>query len=98
MKGLLDTNVLLDLLLNRAPWAADMATIWTAHRNEQVEGLLSAFTLPTLFYIVRRQNDLATAQTAVRHCLSTLSVASVDQAALLAALVLQRGEQLFICP
>jgi predicted nucleic acid-binding protein len=88
MKVLLDTSVLLDLLLNRPPWAADMAAIWTAHRNGQVEGLLAAFSLPTIFYIVRRQTDQATAQTAVQHCLATLSVAPVDQSALLAALAM----------
>ena len=33
MKVLLDTSVLLDLLLNRSPWAADMATVWNAHRR-----------------------------------------------------------------
>jgi hypothetical protein len=32
MKVLLDTNVLLNLLLNRAPWVADVTTIWTALR------------------------------------------------------------------
>jgi predicted nucleic acid-binding protein len=86
MKVLLDTSVLLDLLLNRAPWAADMAAIWTAHRQGRVEGLVAAFALPTIFYVVRRQTDQATAQAAVQHCLSTLSVAPVDQPALLAAL------------
>lgn len=51
----LDTNVLLNLFLNRMPWAADMAVIWDAHRNRQIQGLFAAFTLPTVFYIIRKQ-------------------------------------------
>jgi predicted nucleic acid-binding protein len=82
---LLDTSVVLDLLLNRDPWAADVATIWTAHRQNRVDAWIAAFALPTVFYIVRRQTDLATARTAVQHCLATLSTAPVDQATLLAA-------------
>jgi hypothetical protein len=79
MKVLLDTSVLLDLLLNRSPWAADMATVWNAHRRGQIEAFLAAFTVPTVFYIVRRQTDLATARTAVADCLATLHIAPVDQ-------------------
>jgi predicted nucleic acid-binding protein len=86
MKVLLDTSAVLDLLLNRAPWAADVATIWTAHRHGRVEAFLAAFALPTIFYIVRRQTDQATALAAVQHCLATLSVAPTDQAALLSAM------------
>jgi predicted nucleic acid-binding protein len=85
MKVLLDTSVLLDLLLNRPPWAADMAAVWNAHRRGDIEAFLAAFAVPTVFYIVRRQTDLATARTAVADCLATLFIAPVDQAALLAA-------------
>jgi len=83
---LLDTNVLLDLFLNRMPWAADMAVIWDAHRQKQIQALFAAFTLPTIFYIVRKQAGLSTAQTTVNACLTTLDVAPIDQSTLLAAL------------
>jgi hypothetical protein len=41
--------------------------------------------VPTVFYIVRKQTDLATAKTAVADCLATLHVAAVDRTALLMA-------------
>src|SRR5476651_1023541 len=84
-KYLLDTNVLLDLFLNRLPWAADMAVIWDAHRQGQIKAFVAAFAVPTIFYIVRKQAGLTTAQTVVQSCLSTLDIASVDQTTLLAA-------------
>ena len=60
---LLDTSVLLDLFLNRAPWAADMALLWDDHRQGQLKALVAAFAVPTIFYIVRKQAGLATAHT-----------------------------------
>lgn len=82
---LLDTSVLLDLFLNRLPWAADMAVIWDAHHQGEIKALVAAFTVPTIFYIVRRQAGLTTAQTVVQDCLSTLDIAPIDQTTLLAA-------------
>jgi predicted nucleic acid-binding protein len=85
---LLDVNVVLDVLLNRPPWAADGARIWNAHRNGDIEAVLAAFTVPTIFFIVRRLTDLRTAHAAVQHCLATLSIAPVDESTLLAALAM----------
>ena len=84
-KYLLDTSVLLDLFLDRLPWAAEMAVVWDAHRQGQIKALVAAFAVPTIFYIVRRQAGLTTAQTVVQACLSTLDIAPIDQATLLAA-------------
>ncbi len=85
MKVLLDTSVLLDLLLKRLPWASNMVTVWNAHRRGDIDAFIAAFGLPTVFYIVRKQTDLATARTAIADCLATLHIAPVDQTALLAA-------------
>jgi len=41
--------------------------------------------VPTVFYILHRQTDLATARTAVADCLATLHIAPVDLTDLLAA-------------
>jgi predicted nucleic acid-binding protein len=82
---LLDINVILDLLLNRAPWAADAAVIWDAHRQGRIRTLIAAFSLPTIYYIVRRQAGLPAAQAALHACLSTLDIVPVDLATLLDA-------------
>ncbi len=84
-KYLLDTNVLLDLFLDRLPWAADMAAIWDAHCQGQIRAFVAAFALPTIFYVVRKQAGLPKALTVINGCLSTLDIAPVDRATLLAA-------------
>src|SRR5258708_3668898 len=89
---LLDVNVVLDLLLNRPPWAAEAAAIWNAHRNGDIEAVLAAFTFPTIFYIVQRQTNTQTAQSAIQHCLATLAVAPVDESTLLSALAMRGAD------
>jgi predicted nucleic acid-binding protein len=87
-KVLLDISVVLDLLLNRTPWAADAARIWDAHRQRQIDAILAAFSLPTIFYIARRQTDLPTAGQAVDACLATLTIQPVDRGTLAQARLL----------
>jgi predicted nucleic acid-binding protein len=82
---LLDTSVVLDLLLNRPPWAADAAVIWDAHRNQHIRAWVAAFTVPTIYYIARKQAGIPAARAAVHACVTTLDVVPTDQAALLAA-------------
>lgn len=76
---LLDINVILDLILNRSPWASDAAAIWAAHTQSRVDVFLAAFSLPTILYIVRRQAGLSPARAAVRDCLATLLIVPVDR-------------------
>ena len=82
---LLDTNVLLDLFLNRAPWADDAEVIWEAHRHFQLRASVAAFAIPTIYYIVEKQEGFAVARTAVGACLTTLDIVSTDRSTLVAA-------------
>ena len=68
-------QVLLDLLLKRVAWAADAAAIWEAHHRIQIWVYAAAFSLPTIFYMIRKQAGLSAAQTVSaslfghpRHC------------------------------
>lgn len=77
--ALLDINVVLDVLLSRQPWFAESAQVWDAHRDGRISAAIAAFTVPTIFYIMRRQNDLADAQEAVRICLTTFHFVPVQR-------------------
>jgi len=82
MRVLLDTNVVLDVLLNRAPWVVDAAATWDAHRAGRITAYLAAYTVPTVFYVIRQQNDLAAAHNAVRACLESLEILPVSRSTL----------------
>lgn len=62
MRVLLDTDVILDLLLDRAPFADAAAALWLAHEREQLNAYIAAITPINLFYIdcaqaARRRNS-----------------------------------------
>ena len=38
MRILLDTNVVLDVLLNREPWVAEASAIWQANDDGRLDG------------------------------------------------------------
>jgi predicted nucleic acid-binding protein len=82
MRPLLDINVVLDVLLVRQPWFPDAERVWDAHRNGHITAAIAAFTVPTIFYVVRRQTDLARAHDAVRICLATFAVIPVQRSTL----------------
>ncbi|MBN1991638.1 MAG: PIN domain-containing protein [Anaerolineae bacterium] len=76
---LLDTNILLDVLLDRQPWAIEAATIWQANEEGRIVGHLVASTLTDIFYIAHRLANLETARKAVHLCLETFEICPVDR-------------------
>jgi len=65
MRVLLDTNILLDVLLDRAPFAADSSAVWTACDDGHMVGFITASSLTDIYYIARRAADAATARVAI---------------------------------
>ena len=55
MRVFLDTNVVLDLLLGREPFADDAARIWTLSEEGKVVGLVSAVSFTTIYYMTRQR-------------------------------------------
>ena len=82
VKVLLDINVVLDIFLARDPWLADSAAVVQAGLDRKAEASLSAASLPTIFYVVRRNASLAKAHAVIKECLDTFSIILVDRAAL----------------
>lgn len=54
---LIDANILLDVLLNRAEFVHDSALVWKLCETEQAKGYVSALTFANLVYIMRKQMD-----------------------------------------
>ena len=74
---ILDINVVLDVFLERSPWVAESAAALAANQRGEIVGHLSAASLPTIFYIVRRNADLAKANQVVTECLASFEIISV---------------------
>lgn len=88
MRVLFDTNIILDLFLDRPPFSDEAAQLWQANTDGRLEGFISAITPVNLFYIARRLKDRSVAFQAVAELLAVMSVCPVDQAILQTALTL----------
>lgn len=88
MRALIDVNVLMDVLLERAPFAEAAAKLWEAVERGEVEGLLPAHGVTTIHYLVAREKGGPTARRLVSDLLQVFGVAPVDKAVLDRALAL----------
>src|SRR5437870_3734154 len=88
MRVLFDLNVVFDFLLVRVPWHAEAAALWDANRDGRITVHVAAFSIPTIFYVMRKQKDLARARQAVDDCLAALTIVPVDRPRLESARVL----------
>ncbi len=84
----LDTNIVLDVLLARAPFLDDSQAIWQACDDGQFSGHLLASAFTDVYYIVRRATRREDALRAVELCLAAFTICPVDRATLQAALLL----------
>lgn len=85
---LFDTNVLLDVLLDRQPDVEASAAAWAAVETGIAEGMLAAHALTTFHYLVRKERGNARAGRIVSAILRVFRVAAVDGAVVQEALQL----------
>jgi predicted nucleic acid-binding protein len=75
---LLDTNVLLDVILRRAPWADDAARVLDMVARRVARGFVASHAITTVHYIVEREVDRETAALAVADLLEALEVVALE--------------------
>ncbi len=85
MRVLLDTNVILDLLLERDPWRVEAEAIAQAGADGWLQAHASASSITDIFYISRRLVGAERARRVVRACLDTLQIVGVTRELLDAA-------------
>jgi predicted nucleic acid-binding protein len=85
MRVLFDSDVVLDLVLDREPFAEDAAALFEMHEQGRIGDHVSGITLVNVFYVARKLKGMDAARLAVKELLTTLSVCPVDQNILKAA-------------
>lgn len=86
MRVLVDTNVILDLFLEREPFVNDAEALFKAIETQQLGGFVTATTLTDIFYIVRKQRNREIAKQAIFRILTAMQVCTVDRSILEAAI------------
>lgn len=80
MKLLVDTNVFLDVILERKDVMRESAAVLDAIEDGRAKGYVSSHALTTIHYIVGRANGRAAAATAISDVLELCEVVAVDKA------------------
>lgn len=86
---LFDTNVVLDVLLDRQPYVEASAAAWAAVETGVSEGMLAAHAVTTIHYLVRKEMGSGKAMRVISAILRVFAVAAVDGAVVQEALQLR---------
>lgn len=92
MRVLFDTNVILDVLLARAPHVAPATALLDRVATKTLDGLLGATTLTTIHYLATKAVGARAAQGHIRTLLALFEVAPVTRAVLTDALELDLAD------
>ena len=87
-RALFDTNVLLDVLLERQPHVVASAAALDRAAQGEVDGYVAAHAVTTLAYLLQRQLGAQQARVLLSELLTRLSVAAVTETAVKLALSL----------
>jgi predicted nucleic acid-binding protein len=79
MRVLIDTNVVLDFLLERQPFVESAAKLFQQIDNGQIEGFITATTITNIYYILRKAAGSTIAIDAVSQILTDLNICMVDR-------------------
>lgn len=80
MRVLIDTNIILDFLLQREPFFQDAELLFQAIDSDQVVGYATATTLTDIFYIARRHaSSIEQARQAVSETLIAMEICPVNR-------------------
>lgn len=73
-----DTNVLLDHLLEREPFADDATELWSMAERREVTGCISAVSFNFVYYIVRHHAGERAARRAIKGLRDVFDIVEVD--------------------
>ncbi|MCL2186968.1 MAG: PIN domain-containing protein [Treponema sp.] len=77
MTVLLDTNVVLDILLNRQPWYTEAALIFSLSKHKLIKSYISVSSVTDVFYLTQKENGKPFAKNSVKRLLKVINPASV---------------------
>ena len=79
MKVLIDTNIVLDIALNRKPFVEHSSLLWRLAEQKVITACLSNTSITDIFYICRKHAGKETARSFIADILDTFSLADIDK-------------------
>jgi predicted nucleic acid-binding protein len=88
VKILIDTNIVLDLLLEREPFIETATLLFKQIEQGNLEGYIAATTITNIFYIIRKTEGREVALTAIHRLLIGLQFCAINRQTIETALSL----------
>jgi len=79
MKTLFDTNIILDVLLDREPFSDDASFLLSKVENSEITGYICATTVTTIYYLAAKAIGARSASGHIRSLLSLFVIAPVNR-------------------
>jgi predicted nucleic acid-binding protein len=79
VKVLIDTNIILDLLLEREPFVEVAIALFEKIEQGNLKGAIAATTITNIFYIIRKTESREVALDAINRLLTGLQFCAVDR-------------------
>jgi len=86
VKVLFDTNIILDVLLDREPFVELSASLVSLVEEKEIKGYLCATTLTTIDYLISKSHNRKTAKNELSKLLGMFQICSVNEQVLQLAL------------
>jgi predicted nucleic acid-binding protein len=97
MVALIDTNVILDALIDREPFAAKAREIVTYCSQKKFLGYFAGHTIPDIFYILRKDYSSAERKDMLMGVCRAMDVVGIDKSMLMNALTSECFEDVEDC-
>ena len=78
MNVLFDTNVVLDVLLDRKPFSTTASTLFAHVEYREIRGFLCATTVTTVYYLSAKTIGISQTNNEIRKLLQLFNIAPVD--------------------
>ncbi len=79
MKILVDTNVVLDIALNRQPFVEHAALLWRLAEQQEITAYLSNTSITDIFYIINKHAGQEKARAFIADILDTFTLADIGE-------------------
>jgi predicted nucleic acid-binding protein len=79
MKVLFDTNIILDVLLDRKPFSEYASYLMSKVERSEINGFLCATTVTTIHYLLSKNLDKKNAITSINSIIALFEIASVNR-------------------
>jgi predicted nucleic acid-binding protein len=86
LKVLIDTNIIVDVALERQPFYPDSQKILSIAYHQQIEGYISASTVSDLYYIIRKVKGRSLTLEFLQGIVTFCPIAAVDRSVIAMAL------------